>query len=436
MTLPVTHKAQPDGAPKAARPKLKTDLEIKKAVANPDKIVKLRVDNGAFRGLVLQIEPSGAKYWRYRYQTLDGREHVASLGVYPTISLADARREHEKACKALAQGVDPVRAKREQKLAAVASAASTFEVICRNWHRNRLHKWTRDNAVRILKRLENHMFPTLGKIPVADVTARQILAVLRNIEAVGSFETARRCLQYTAGALRLAAWDGHVPSAVTDAIPEDALTAQPDRHHNRVKPDEVGSLLRAIDAAKLRPVTRLAIALVFLTAVRTTEARAAQWVEFDLDASRWAIPAERMKMSEAHIVPLSAQAVAVLRELHAITGKGELLFPNAARPLVPMSENCMLYAFNRAGYAGRQTVHGIRGLFSTTANESGRWDGDVIELCLAHKPNNAVRSAYNSAQRLADRTKLMQWWADHLDRARAGATLLHLPTSPELRTAA
>ena len=143
-----------------------------------------------------------------------------------------------------------------------------------------------------------------------------------------------------------------------------------------------------------------------------------------------------MKMAEAHIVPLSAQAVAVLRELHAITGKGELLFPNTARPLVPMSENCMLYAFNRAGYAGRQTVHGIRGLFSTTANESGRWDGDVIELCLAHKPSNSVRSAYNSAQRLADRTKLMQWWADHLDRARAGATVLKLPMNDDLKTAA
>ena len=225
MPLPTTAPAPSDRAPKRAKAKLKTDLEIKKAVAAGGKAVKLRVDNGAFRGLVLHVEPSGAKYWRYRYQTLDGREHVAALGVYPTIGLADARREHEKACKALAQGVDPVRAKRQQKEAAVVAAASTFEVICRNWHRNRLHKWTPDNAVRILKRLENHMFPTLGKIPVADVTARQILAVLRNIEAVGSYETARRCLQYTSGALRLAAWDHHVPSAVTDAIPEDALTA-------------------------------------------------------------------------------------------------------------------------------------------------------------------------------------------------------------------
>ena len=436
MTQISTDTAQPDAAPKRAKAKLKTDLEIKKATAPADRAVKLRVDNGAFRGLVLQIEPSGAKYWRYRYQTLDGREHVAALGVYPTIGLADARREHEKACKALAQGVDPVRAKREQKIAAVAAAASTFEVVCRNWHRNRMNKWTPDNAVRILRRLENHMFPDLGKLPVADVTARQILATLRKIELDGSYETARRCLQYTSGALRLAAWDGHVPSAVTDTIPADALTSQPDRHHSRVKPDEIGTLLRAIDAANLRPATRLAIALVFLTAVRTTEARAARWVEFDLDAARWAVPAERMKMSEAHIVPLSQQAVAVLRELQLHTGNGELLFPNVSRPLVPMSENTMLYALNRAGYAGRQTVHGIRGLFSTNANESGRWDGDVIELCLAHKPNNAVRSAYNSAQRLADRARLMQWWADHLDRARAGATLLHMPTNHELKSAA
>lgn len=413
----------------AKRQRLRTDLEIRTAVCRNGKATKYTVDNGPFKGLFLQVEPSGSKYWRYRYRLPDGREHLAALGVYPVVTLADARRAHEAAVRSLNQGVDPVEQKRRDAQAAIKAAASTFEVVCRTWHQARRNKWTPDNAVRILRRLEQHLFPDLGRLPVAEVTARQVLATLRKIEAQGSFETARRCLQYTSGALRLALWDGHVSTVVTDAIPVDALTSPSDRHHTRVNPDEIGALLRAVDAAELRHTTYLALQLVFLTAVRTAEAREARWVEFDLDSARWAIPAERMKMNEAHIVPLSTQAVAVLRELARHTGGGVLLFPNQARPLAPMSENTMLYALNRAGYAGRQTVHGIRGLFSTVANESGEWDADVIELSLAHKPTNAVRSAYNSAKRLADRTRLMQWWADYLDRARSGATVLQLAVS-------
>ena len=280
------------------------------------------------------------------------------------------------------------------------------------------------NVVRIIRRMELHLFPDLGGVPVAELSARRVLDTIRKIEAAGTIETAHRCLQYVTAILRREALEGRVSSVVTDAITPDVLVTPTDRNHHRVKPEEIGALLRAIDAANLRSVTRLALALVFQTAVRTTEARAARWAEFDLDDARWTIPAERMKMDAAHIVPLSRQAVTTLRELQQHTGTGELLFPNQNRPLAPMSENAMLYAMNRAGYAGRQTVHGIRGLFSTTANESGKWEADVIELCLAHQSGNAVRRAYNSAQRLADRTKLMQWWADSLDTARMGATIL------------
>jgi integrase len=375
-------------------------------------------------GLYIHVEPTGAKYWRYRYRTPDGRERVAALGVYPVLSLADARKAHADARKALAGGVDPVQHKRDAKAAARVSAESTFEVAARQWHQHKRNKWTPPNAVRIMRRMEMHLFPALGAVPVAELTARLVLDTVRKIEATGSLETARRCLQYTTGTLRLAALNGLVQTVTTDAIGRDALTSPTERNHSRVKPEEMGALLRAIDAANLRPVTRLALALVFQTAVRTTEARAARWAEFDLDGARWTIPAERMKMDAAHIVPLSRQAVATLRELQQHTGTGDLLFPNQNRPLAPMSENAMLYAMNRAGYAGRQTVHGIRGLFSTTANESGKWEADVIELCLAHQSGNAVRRAYNSAQRLPDRAKLLQWWADSLDTARAGATII------------
>ncbi|MBP6528803.1 MAG: integrase arm-type DNA-binding domain-containing protein [Burkholderiales bacterium] len=385
-------------------------------------------------GLYLHVEPTGAKYWRYRYRTADGRERVAALGVYPVLSLADARKAHADARKALANGLDPVQQKREAKALSRTSAESTFEAIARQWHDEtrktppsdvgKRRGWTPDNAVRILRRMEAHLFPMLGSLPVAEVSAQRVLDTLRKLEAAGKHETASRCLEYTKRTLRYASKKKLVSMIVTDAIASDDLQGVSTRNHPRVKPEEIGALLRAIDASNLHPTTRLALALVFQSAVRTTEARAARWVEFDLDDARWTIPAERMKMKIAHIVPLSRQAVATLRELQQHTGHGDLLFPNQARPLVPMSENAMLYALNRAGYAGRQTVHGIRGLFSTTANESGKWDQDVIELCLAHKDKDKIRSAYNSAQRLPDRAKLLQWWADHLDTARAGATII------------
>jgi len=399
-----------------------TDLAVKNAKPNETKSRKMADANG----LYLQVEPTGSKYWRYRYRTPDGRERVAALGVYPVLSLADARKAHADARKARAAGIDPVQHKRELKAAARVSAESTFEVLARQWHEAKLKKgkWIDDNAARIVRRLEMHVFPTLGALPVADVTAQRVLDTLHKLELAGKHETAARCLEYTKGVLRLAAKKKLVTMIATDAISRDDLIGGVTRNHNRVKPEEIGPLLRAVDAANLRPVTRLALALVFQTAVRTTEARAARWAEFDLDGARWTIPAERMKMDAAHIVPLSRQAVATLRELQRHTGDGELLFPNQARPLAPMSENAMLYALNRAGYAGRQTVHGIRGLFSTTANESGKWDADVIELCLAHQSGNAVRRAYNSAQRLPDRAKLLQWWADQLDTARAGAVVI------------
>ncbi len=398
-----------------------TELAVKNAKAT-DKARKI----ADAHGLYLHVEPTGAKYWRYRYRTPDGRERVAALGVYPVLSLADARKAHADARKALAGGVDPVQHKRETKAAARVSAESTFEVLARQWHdaKQKKGKWIDDSAVRIMRRLETHVFPMLGALPVAEVTAQRVLDAVQKLELAGKHETASRCLEYTRGVLRLAAKKKLVTMIATDAISRDDLAGGVTRNHNRVKPEEIGALLRAIDAANLRPVTRLALALVFQTAVRTTEARAARWSEFDLASARWTIPAERMKMDAAHIVPLSRQAVATLRELQQHTGTGDLLFPNQNRPLAPMSENAMLYAMNRAGYAGRQTVHGIRGLFSTTANESGKWDADVIELCLAHQSGNAVRRAYNSAQRLPNRAKLMQWWADSLDTARVGATII------------
>jgi integrase len=397
-----------------------TDLAVRNAKASGGKPRKIADANG----LYLHVEPTGAKYWRYRYRTPDGRERINALGTYPELSLSEARKRHVEARTKVLNGVDPVQVKREAKAAKQAAVKNSFESIAREWHQRKKADWTPANAVRILRRMEIHLFPTLGSKPVNEVTARMVLETLKRIEAKGTLETARRCLQYTTGALRRAVVEGHVENVVTLALGRDALTAPPVRNHPRVKLEELGEVLRALDAANLHAVTRLCLSLIFQTAVRSGEARGARWAEFDLDAARWTIPAERMKMANAHIVPLSRQALITLRELQKLTGDREGLFPNQRQPLKPISENALQYAFNRAGYAGRQTVHGIRGLFSTTANESGKWDGDVIELCLAHNVGGSVRRAYNSSQRLPDRAKLMQWWADEIDTARAGATII------------
>jgi len=409
-----------------------TDLAVKNAKPNGERARKLADANG----LYLHIETTGAKYWRYRFRTLDGRERVAALGIYPLVTLADARKAHLEARRLVSAGEDPVAVKQAAKRDAQTAAASTFEVVARAWHAKKATEWTPLNMQRVLRRMEIHLFPDLGALPVAEIKPKQILGTLRKIEATGLFETAHRCLSYVKCVLQLAREDELIESLATEAISHGALTAPADRNYSRVKPDEIGALCRAIDAANLFPTTRLGLAFVLLTAVRSCEARGARWVEFDLQHGRWTIPGERMKMGAAHIVPLSRQALALLMELREHSGEREFLFPNHNRPQVPMSENAMLYALNRAGYAGRQTVHGFRGLFSTVANESGEWDADVIELCLAHQSGNAVRRAYNSAQRLADRTRLMQWWADYLDRSRAGAEVVVINRPVILKTAA
>lgn len=416
-----------------------TDLAVRNAKPNGDKARKMADANG----LYLHVDPNGSKYWRYRYRMPDGRERVAALGQYPVLSLADARAAHLEARRRLSAGTDPAQHKRQAKAAAIAAAEATFERCGRQWHtqnsklvKNGSPLWTPDNAKRILGRLQNHLFPKLGARPIESITSDDLLAVLRAIEAAGKHETAHRCLQYLRGIFRDAKRAKLITENVTADIDDTDLLPREKRHHSRVSQEHIGSLLRAVEAADLRPVTKLALQFVFLTAVRTTEARAARWAEFDLGKRRWLIPKERMKMGEAHLVPLSEQAVALLAKIQILTGDGELLFPNQSRPTECMSNNTMLYALYRAGFAGRQTVHGIRALFSTAANESGDWDRDVVELCLAHQDRDETRAAYNAATRLKDRTLLMQWWADYLDQARAGARVLSFDRVEQLKTAA
>jgi integrase len=349
--------------------------------------------------------------------------------VYPGVSLVDARKAHEAARKFVAEGGDPSQQKKDERAQRKHALATTFESVAREWHKAKLAKWTPDNAARILRRLEMHVFPIIGNVPIEAVTTRMVIDVVQRVDVAGKHETARRTLQFIAAVLKLAMQRGYVDRMVTAAIDsEDVISSHRVRNHPRVNADEMGDMLRTLARADLRPITRHGIELVALTAVRTSELRYARWSEFDFERAQWVIPAERMKRKDygSHIVPLSKQAIAVLRSLQMHSGGGELLFPNQSKPSEPMSENTMLYAMNRMGYAGRHTIHGFRGLFSTMANETGEWDADVIELCLAHRATNAVRAAYNGAQRIADRTKLMQWWADRMDFACDGAKVLEM----------
>ncbi len=399
-----------------------TDIAVKGA--KPGERPKKLADAN---GLYLHVDPSGGKYWRFRYRTIDGREKTLAIGTYPTVSLAEARKAHEAARKLVADGGDPSEQKQRERAQRKEALATTFEKVARAWHSASRSKWTPDNAVRIMRRLETHVFPMIGNVAIEAVTARMLKDLLHRIDVAGKHETTRRTLQYCNAVFHFAFKKDWIERNVCDKIDtEDVVTSYKVRNHPRVNPEEMGELFRTIARADLRPFTRYALELVALTAVRTGEARQARWIEFDFDKAQWVIPAERMKRKDmgSQIVPLSRQAIAVLRALQPHTGSGELLFPNQSRPSEPMSENTMLYAMNRMGYAGRQTVHGFRGLFSTVANESGEWDADVIELCLAHSEENKVRAAYNGAKRLTDRARLMQWWADRIEVARDGATVI------------
>lgn len=390
------------------------------------------------KGLYLAVTPAGGKYWRYNFRRADGKATRMTIGDYPKLSLADARITHtalhtQRRADLLA-GTDPATKRRRAREQSAVESATTFELIARDWHANKAKKWSEEGAKRILRRLEQHAFPKIGAIPVTALLAADVRDLVKAIDATGKHETAGRVLQYIGSALNKAKVDGLVTEVVTSFLDtSDTLSAHTVEHHPRVPESEMGQLFRDIAGANIHPVTRLALMLLFLTAgaMRPANLNRARWSEFDIDAARWTIPPAKMKGTKkqkqgggAFIVPLSTQALAVIAELRTLTGHRPHLFPNHHDPLGHMSANAMGYALNRMGYQRRQVPHGARGLFSTTANESGKWDGDLVELCIAHQVGSAVRKAYNSAQRLADRARLMQWWGDKIQAARDGASII------------
>ena len=366
-------------------------------------------------GLFLFVMPSGSKYWRLKY-FFAGKEKMLALGVYPEITLADARERRAQARKALAAGNNPGEAKKEAKRVATLKSANAFEVVAREWFEKRKHEWASSSADTMLARLEQHILPKLGQRPIADITAPEVLAVLRGVEEKGTLETARRVMQMCGQIFSYAIATGR---AERNPVPDlrGALKTPVAKHHSFLQAGDLPLYLEKLESYDGHPQTKLALRLLLLTFVRTNELRGAQWAEIDWDKAEWRIPAERMKMKELHIVPLSRQATATLRELQKLTGNGDYLFPNQHNPSTFMSENTMLYALYRMGYHSRATGHGFRSTASTILNEHG-FRADVIERQLAHAERNKVRAAYNHAQYLPERRKMMQWWADYLDRVR------------------
>lgn len=370
-------------------------------------------------GLYLLIQPSGSKLWRLKYR-IAGKEKLLAIGKYPGVTLREARRRRDDARDLLAAGLDPSAAKRAQKLAQHDSVRNSFEALAREWMGQQGSKWTASHRAKVARRLEVNVFPWLGRRPVAEITAPELLAVLRRIESRGIIETAHRAQQNCSAVFRYAVATGRAESDPSAAL-RGALKPARERHHASIKdPSAIGALLRAIDDYGGDHVTRCALKLAPMVFVRPGELRAAEWAEIDTEAAEWRIAAERMKMRAPHIVPLSRQALAVIAELRPLTGSGRYLFPGLRSPKRPMSENTVNAALRRMGYTkDEMTGHGFRSMASTLLNEMG-WHRDAIERQLAHAERDNVRAAYNYAEHLPERRRMMQAWADYLDSLRNG----------------
>ena len=378
----------------------------------------VRLSDG--RGMYLEISPAGGKWWRFKYR-FAGKERRISLGVYPDVPLAAAREKREEARRQVAAGIDPGEQRKAAKVALVESTENTFEAIAREWFGLFSTRWVKGHADKIIRRLELNVFPWLGSRPIKAITAPELLAVLRRVESRGANETAHRALQVCGRVFRYAIATGRAERDPSRDL-SGALAPIQERHFASItEPLAVGELLRAIDAYKGAFVTRCALRLAPLVFVRPGELRAAQWAEFDFDKSEWRIPASRMKARVQHIVPLSTQAVAILRELQPLTGRFPFAFPSVRSRYRAMSENAVTGALRRMGYTGQDmTGHGFRSMASTLLNEQG-WNRDAIERQLAHGERDAVRAAYNYAEHLPERRRMMQAWADYLEKLKNGS---------------
>jgi len=380
-----------------------TEIECKNAKPS-EKPRKISAENG----LYLEITPTGRKYWRLKYR-FAGIEKRLSIGVYPEINLKKAREIRDDAKRKLRNGIDPSAEKKAIKQQILLNSENTFKAITIEWHDKRKHLWTEKYSSKLLRKFEISVFPTLGNMPINKIAAPDLLAFLRTIETKGTLDKAHRLHQV----LRYAIATGRAERDVSADL-RGALQPVKKQGHAHLKEEELPELLEKLENYEGDTQTKIGLKLLIMTFVRTIEIRGAKWEEINFEKCEWRIPAERMKMREVHIVPLSKQVLSLFEQLRNITGNYEHVLPNRNNPKTFISENTLLYALYRMGYHSRTTAHGFRHTASTILNEKG-FTPDAIERQLAHGQRNKVRASYNFAQYLPERREMMQWWADYLD---------------------
>ena len=397
-----------------------TDSAIKNA--KPD-ASQYKLHDG--KGLLLIVRPTGGKLWRLKYR-FAGREQQLSIGTYPQVGLKEARERRDAARTVIADGKDPGAEKKRAAVVAAISAGNTFKLVAEEFIAKRQREGLADATVAKcrwhLDRLDK-----LQSRPIAEIEAFELLAVLRKMEVRGNLEAARQVRSFASRVFRY----GVATTRCKHDVAADligALTSPTVKHHAAiVDPIEVGALLRAIEDYQGQPSTHYALRLAPHVFVRPGELRHAEWSEFDLDAAIWIIPAVRTKMRKVHQVPLSPQAIAILRSAQTVSGTCKLAFPGLRGPTRPLSENTFNAALRRLGYSRDQmTAHGFRAMASTLLNQSGKWRPDVVERALAHGERDKIRAAYNRAEYWDERVAMAQWWSDHLDTLRDGALVIAL----------
>jgi integrase len=394
-----------------------TDAKCKNASSHGKTIRKL-ADGG---GLYLWVYADGRKYWRLRYWLCD-KEKSLSLGVYPSVGLKAARTKRDAERKHLDNKLDPSAERKADKLRAKIALANSFEAVADEWYGKQAHIWVASHALDVRRRLDKNVYPFLGHRPIAEIEAPELLETIRKMETRGAHDLAHRVMSVCGQVFRYGVATGRCKSDLSKDL-RGALTPHKKKKQAAVRPAELPALLRAIAGYDKigDKQTQLALQLLAMTFVRTNELIGAEWTEFDLDGALWTVPAGRMKMKQEHLVPLSQQAIARLNELKAIGVGSRFVFPGRVRDK-PVSNNTMLFALYRLGYKGKMTGHGFRAVASTILNESG-FRSDVIERQLAHSERDDVRAAYNRAEYLPERKKMMQQWADYLQNCTGGKVI-------------
>lgn len=407
-----------------------TQLEVRNA--KPSEKPYRLADGG---GLYLEVTPAGGKHWRMKYRQFNRKENRLSFGSFPEVSLTDARAHRDNARRLLADGIDPGRVRSEEARQARIVTENTFEKVAREWHRTMLNQWQPKTAADILRRFEIDIFPAFGNLPIAQVQTRDVLDAIRAIEKRGALEMASRITANCSRVFRFA-----IRCGLTDRNPaeflREVLEPRAETHFAAIGPDELPAFLRALlsNEACMGLPSRVAMRLMLLVFVRTSELIETTWSEIDLEKGEWVIPASRMKRGKRRIKPdkrdhhvfLPRQALALLHKLHRVTGRGAYLFPNERDGNRPMSNNTLLKALERMGYKGVMTGHGFRSLAMTTLKERLGYRHEVVDRQLAHAQRNKVESAYDRALYLQERKEMMQRWADYIDEITAQALLTDL----------